>query len=68
MTTISADPRGNLQTSALKTARNYEKQAIDKLRRMSLAAADLELKSQKKTGQHSLAAANELMYDESALA
>jgi hypothetical protein len=34
---------------------------------MGLAAADLELKGQKKAGQH-LMAGNELMYDESALA
>ncbi|KAK4456086.1 COP9 signalosome complex subunit 1 [Podospora aff. communis PSN243] len=62
VTTVSADPRGSLQASALKTAQNYEKQAIDRLRRMGLAAADLELKGPKKTLGH------ETMYDESTLA
>ena len=39
-----------MQDSALKAAENYEKQALDRLRRMGLAAADLELKGGKKTG------------------
>ncbi|KAK0646488.1 26S proteasome subunit RPN7-domain-containing protein [Cercophora newfieldiana] len=68
VTTVSADPRGSLQSSALKTAQDYKKQAIDRLRRMSLAAAELELKGVKKTtGQHALGGGNEIMYDESVL-
>jgi len=33
-----------MQTKALATARNYEKEAVDRIRRISLAAADLEVK------------------------
>lgn len=33
-----------MQEAALKTAEDYEKQALDRLRRMGLAAAGLELK------------------------
>lgn len=39
-----------MQDSALRAAENYEKQAIDRLRRMGLAAAELELKGGKKIG------------------
>lgn len=39
-----------MQESALRAAENYEKQALDRLRQMGLAAADLELKGGKKTG------------------
>lgn len=42
-----------MQETALRAAENYEKQAIDRLRRMGLAAADLELKGGRKAGQFS---------------
>lgn len=32
-----------MQRSALDTARNYEKEAVERIRRMSLYAADLEV-------------------------
>ncbi|KAK5664231.1 hypothetical protein OQA88_447 [Cercophora sp. LCS_1] len=48
VTTGAANPRAKLQTSALETAKNYERQAVDRLRRISLAAAELELKSPRK--------------------
>jgi COP9 signalosome complex subunit 1 len=39
-----------MQGSALRAAEDYEKQALDRLRRMGLAAAELELKGGKKSG------------------
>ncbi|KAK4163449.1 putative COP9 signalosome complex subunit 1 [Cladorrhinum sp. PSN259] len=50
VTTVRADPRSKMQADALRSAEEYERQAIERLRRMSLAAADLELKSIKKSG------------------
>lgn len=41
-----------MQASALVSAENYEKQAIERLRRMAIAAADLELMPTKKQGLH----------------
>jgi COP9 signalosome complex subunit 1 len=63
---VSVNPRADLQASALKTAQNYEKQAINKLRRMGLAAADLELKLPRKSNQHVLES-NGLLYDDPTL-
>ncbi|KAK3375069.1 26S proteasome subunit RPN7-domain-containing protein [Podospora didyma] len=62
LTTVSANPRLKLQASALKTARDFELQSIDRLRRMSLAAADLELKGHKKMGGHGIVSSD--LYDE----
>lgn len=42
-----------MQANALATARGYEKQAIERLRRMGIAAADLEVKGQRKIPGHS---------------
>jgi len=50
VTTKAANPRAQMQESALRAAENYEKQALERLRRMGLAAADLELKGGKKMG------------------
>lgn len=33
-----------MQTKALETAKKYEKEALERIRRMSLAAADLEVR------------------------
>jgi COP9 signalosome complex subunit 1 len=52
VTTKAANPRAQMQHSALQAAENYERQALDRLRRMGLAAADLELKGGKKSGLH----------------
>ncbi|KAK3996061.1 putative COP9 signalosome complex subunit 1 [Cladorrhinum sp. PSN332] len=49
ITTVRVDPRSKMQADALASAEDYERQAIDRLRRMSLAAADLELKAPKKS-------------------
>lgn len=60
-----------MQTEALEAAQNYEKQAIDRLRRMGIAAADLEFKGQRKggAGGNIIGAGqgfqNDLGYDES---
>jgi len=35
----------------LQTAKAYEKEALDRLRRMSIAAADLEIRGSKRPGQ-----------------
>jgi COP9 signalosome complex subunit 1 len=51
-----------MQESALRAAENYEKQALDRLRRMGIAAAELELKSGKKMG--ALANQGDLMVEE----
>ncbi|KAK0736936.1 26S proteasome subunit RPN7-domain-containing protein [Apiosordaria backusii] len=50
--TIKVDPRAQMQASALASAENYERQAIERLRRMALAAADLELVGTRKMGLH----------------
>ncbi|KAK3357340.1 26S proteasome subunit RPN7-domain-containing protein [Lasiosphaeria hispida] len=67
VTAVSVNPRQKLQASALETGQSYEKQAIDRLRRMALAAADLELKGQRKMTPHGMNVTSELMYDDSAL-
>lgn len=60
-----------MQTEALEAAQSYERQAIDRLRRMGIAAADLEFKGQRKGGAGSniigpgQSFQNELVYDES---
>ncbi len=60
MTTKATNPRAQMQESALRVAENYETQALDRLRRMGLAAADLELKGGKKMGGF----ASDMMVDE----
>jgi COP9 signalosome complex subunit 1 len=49
-----------MQDSALRVAENYETQALDRLRRMGLAAAELEFRGGKKLG----AFAGDMMVDE----
>ncbi|AEO69234.1 uncharacterized protein THITE_134572 [Thermothielavioides terrestris NRRL 8126] len=64
VTTRSANPRAQMQDSVLQAAENYEKQALDRLRRMGLAAADLELKGSKKLGPHGFASQSDLLMEE----
>ncbi|KAI1082184.1 26S proteasome subunit RPN7-domain-containing protein [Whalleya microplaca] len=45
---VSTNSRVAMQTKALEAARNYEKEALERIRRMSLAAADLEVKGSRK--------------------
>lgn len=62
VTTKAANPRAQMQESALRVAESYERQALDRLRRMGLAAAELELKGGKKLGG---GFAGDLLVDES---
>lgn len=39
-----------MQTKGLETAKKYEKEALERIRRMSLAAADLEVRGTPKKG------------------
>jgi COP9 signalosome complex subunit 1 len=48
VTTVPVKPRLKVQKEALETARNYEKEAIERIRRMSLVAADLEVKGNRR--------------------
>ncbi|KAI0014195.1 26S proteasome subunit RPN7-domain-containing protein [Xylariaceae sp. FL0662B] len=48
LVSVSTNPRVAMQTTALKAAKNYEKEALERIRRMSLAAADLEVKGTRK--------------------
>ncbi|KAL1842720.1 hypothetical protein VTJ49DRAFT_4358 [Mycothermus thermophilus] len=62
VTTRTSNPRSQMQAAALKAAENYERQALDRLRRIGLAAADLELKGGKKMG--GFAAQHDFMVEE----
>lgn len=37
-----------MQTKGLETAKNYEREALERIRRMNIAAADLEVKGTRK--------------------
>lgn len=53
VTTVTVNPRVKMQMAGLETAKNYEKEALDRIRRMSIAAAELEVKgSRKGLGHH----------------
>lgn len=47
---VSLDRRIEMQTTALETAKNYEKEALERIRRMSIIAADLEVKGHGRKG------------------
>lgn len=64
VTTIGTNPRVQMQEAALKSAEDYERQALDRLWRMGISAADLELKGQKKMGGHPLHGHGELAMEE----
>lgn len=64
VTTIAANPRVRMQDSALRSAENYERQALDRLRRMGLAVADLELRGAKKTGVHGFSGQGDIAMEE----
>ncbi|KAI2638275.1 26S proteasome subunit RPN7-domain-containing protein [Xylaria nigripes] len=48
--TVSTEARAAMQTKALDTIKMYEKEALERIRRMSLAAADLEVKGSTRKG------------------
>jgi COP9 signalosome complex subunit 1 len=57
-----------MQATALEAARNYEKDALERIRRMSLAAADLEVKGQRKMVSHaSISGPNDEFFQETNL-
>ncbi|KAK4115376.1 PCI-domain-containing protein [Canariomyces notabilis] len=64
VTTKATNSRVQMQESALQAAENYERQALDRLRRIGLAAADLELKGPKKMGGHGFANQPEYLMEE----
>ncbi|KAK1779192.1 26S proteasome subunit RPN7-domain-containing protein [Copromyces sp. CBS 386.78] len=47
---LSTNSRQQMQSYALQTFENYEKQALDRIRRMNIIAADLEVKGSRKPG------------------
>ncbi|TGJ81659.1 hypothetical protein E0Z10_g7087 [Xylaria hypoxylon] len=47
---VSSEPRVVMQAKALKTVKDYEEEALERIRRMSLAAADLEIKGSNRKG------------------
>ncbi len=49
-----------MQTNALKTVKDYEREALERIRRMSLAAADLEVKGSYRKGAGGTAGASSL--------
>jgi COP9 signalosome complex subunit 1 len=53
-----------MQKAALETARNYEKEAVERIRLMSLAAADLEVKGSRRQQQGMQAQISDLGFDD----
>ncbi|KAJ3555158.1 hypothetical protein NPX13_g10418 [Xylaria arbuscula] len=60
LVTVSSEPRVAMQMNVLQTVRDYNKEALERLRRMSLAAADLEVKGQGRKGASSPAGSSSL--------
>lgn len=48
VTTVSINPRVKMQQTTLETAKSYEKEALERIRRMNIIAADLEVKGTKR--------------------
>ncbi|KAI0184679.1 26S proteasome subunit RPN7-domain-containing protein [Xylaria flabelliformis] len=64
---VSTEPRVAMQMNALETVRNYEREAVERIRRMSLAAADLEVKGSHRKGAGgagSLPGLGEILHDD----
>jgi COP9 signalosome complex subunit 1 len=49
LTAVSPNPRAAMALAGLDAAKGYEKEALERVRRMSLAAADLEVRGNKRT-------------------
>ncbi|KAI4865300.1 26S proteasome subunit RPN7-domain-containing protein [Hypoxylon rubiginosum] len=66
---VSVNPRAAMQKKALDAAKNYEKEALERIRRMSLASAGLEVKGSHKAsalgGSGSLPGVGDIWYDNS---
>lgn len=50
LTSVPSAPRAALQSSVLKTAKDYEREAMRRVQHMNIHAADLEIKSKKLPG------------------
>lgn len=61
---VSTDSRVEMQRNALATATNYERDALERVRRMSIYAAELEVKGARKVGGGSLSGANETWFED----
>lgn len=62
---VSSNSRVEMQTKGLEAAKNYEKEAIERIRRMSIAAADLEVKGYSRKGAGAgLSAVSDTWYEE----
>lgn len=48
MTITSPNPRAKMQAASLAAAKNYEKEALDRIRRIGIVSADLEVKGKHK--------------------
>ncbi|KAI1828418.1 26S proteasome subunit RPN7-domain-containing protein [Xylaria intraflava] len=48
--TVSTEARAAMQTKALDTVKQYEKEALERIRRMGIVAADLEVKGSSRKG------------------
>ncbi|KAI1267292.1 26S proteasome subunit RPN7-domain-containing protein [Xylariaceae sp. FL1019] len=48
---VSTEPRISMQIKGLETAKKYEKEALERIRRMSIAAAELEVKGSQRKQQ-----------------
>ena len=59
---VQPDPRAEMQKNALKVALRYEKEATERLRRMSIVASGLEVTSSKK--DLAMAPSDESWYEE----
>ncbi|KAI0408729.1 26S proteasome subunit RPN7-domain-containing protein [Xylaria palmicola] len=46
----SSDPRAAMQAKAMETVKNFEREAMERVRRMSLAAAELEVRGMHRKG------------------
>ncbi len=50
VTTIKVNPRAKMQKDGLETAKQFEKEAVERLRRMSIAAAQLQVRRRGRAG------------------
>jgi COP9 signalosome complex subunit 1 len=55
---VATDRRVEMQVKSLTTAKDYEKEAIERIRRMSLVAADLEVKGMARRGGGGVSSTN----------
>lgn len=54
VTTITSNPRAKMQAASLAAAKNYEKDALDRIRRIGIISAELEVKQKQKNTEISM--------------